>query len=48
MRNAIFITTESGTDLKVDVSEVDPDELKSMCKVLTLMNFDERLQLSGI
>ena len=43
----VWMRTQSG-EYKVDVSEVDPDELKSMCEVLALMNFDDRLQLSGI
>jgi len=43
----VWLRTQS-REYKVDVSEVDPDELNSMCQVLALMNFDERLQLSGI
>ena len=43
----VWLRTQS-SEFKIDVSEVDPDELKSMCQVLALMNFDDRLQLSGI
>jgi hypothetical protein len=35
-------------EYELDVSKVDPDELKDMHKILKKMNFDGKFQVSGI
>lgn len=43
----VRLTTHNRT-YELDVHKVDPDELKAMRRVLRKMNFDERVQLSGV
>ena len=43
----ILLRTES-REYELDVRKVDPVELEQMCTVFRKMNFDQKLQLSGI
>jgi hypothetical protein len=44
----VTLTTQNGASYELDVRDVDPEELEDMCSVFRKMNFDRRIQLTGI
>jgi hypothetical protein len=55
LREVVYAFDDKGITLrtdrhtyKLDVRKVDPRELSAMCRVFRKMNFDSRIQLSGV